>query len=201
MRPFSFLAALLLLLSSSAWAVPKKLLILGDSITEGYGVAREAAFPALIEKKIKEQKKDWSVINAGVSGSTSASAVSRLKWQLKSKPDLLMLALGANDGLRGLPPKEMEKNISDAIELAQKEKVQIVLVGMMMPPNYSTAYTKEFKEVFPRVAKKYKIKLIPFLLEGVAGKSELNQPDGIHPNEKGHAILADHLFKEIQELL
>ena len=179
----------------------KKLLVIGDSLTEGYGVARENAYPAQLEKKIKAEKKDWTVINAGVSGSTSASAVSRLKWQLKSKPDLIILALGSNDGLRGLTTDELEKNLSVAVELAQKEKIPVVLAGMQMPPNYSKDYTDKFKNVFPRIAKKYGLKLIAFLLQDVAGKPELNQPDGIHPNEKGHILIANHLYDELKGLL
>ncbi len=199
MRSFLFLS--LLLFAVSAVATPKKLVVLGDSLTEGYGVSREAAFPALLEKKIKDAKKDWTVVNAGISGSTSASAVNRLKWMLKSKPDLLILALGANDGLRGLPTEELEKNLGAAIELIQKEKVPLILAGMMMPPNYSKEYTDKFAAVYPRLAKKYKIRLIPFLLEGIAGEAAMNQPDGIHPNEKGHAVLAENIFKHIKEQL
>lgn len=199
MRSLYAFLTMVFLISSPAFA--KKLLILGDSLTEGYGVARSAAFPALIELKMKADHKDGSVINAGVSGSTSASAVSRLKWQMKSKPDLVLLALGSNDGLRGLSTIELEKNLAAAIELAQKEKVPVVLIGMIMPPNYSKDYTEKFNSVYSKLAKKYKLKFISFLLEGVAGDSKLNQPDAIHPNEKGHQIIATHVYNEIKELL
>lgn len=174
------------------------MVIIGDSLTEGYGVAKEAAYPAVLEKKITEINKNWTVINSGVSGSTSASGLGRLKWQLKSKPDLLLLALGANDGLRGLKPSVTEANLAEVLELAKKEKIKVILCGMMMPPNYGKNYQKEFSELYPRVAKKYGVQLISFFLNGVAGRSEFNLEDGIHPNEKGHQIIAQNIFNEIQ---
>jgi acyl-CoA thioesterase-1 len=182
-------------------AESKKLLFLGDSITEGLGVAKADSYPSLIEKKVKETGKNWVVVNASISGSTTASGPSRMKWQLKAKPDLVVLALGANDGLRGLDLKAMEKNLSETIEMAQNEKIQVVLAGMMMPPNYGKDYRQKFQEVYPRLAKKYHLKSIPFLLDGVAGNPELNQADGIHPNEKGHKIIADRVWAVLKDLL
>jgi acyl-CoA thioesterase-1 len=179
----------------------KRLLVLGDSLTEGYGVAKNAAYPALLEKKIHAAGKKWIVINAGVSGATSASGVARLKWQLKTKPDLMILALGANDGLRGLDAKSTEKNLTQTIELAQKEKIPVILAGMMLPPNYGADYRKQFQDIYLHLAKKYKLQKIPFLLEGVGGDPALNLADGIHPNEKGHQIIADHVYDAIQGLL
>lgn len=193
---------LLLFLPSLLFAAEtKKLVILGDSLTEGLGVAKSAAFPDLLEKKIKASGKDWTVINAGISGATSASGMSRLKWQLKSKPDLVILALGANDGLRGVDVKSTEKNLSDTIELAQKEKIKVILAGMLLPPNYGAQYSKDFKAIYEHLAKKYSLQKIPFLLEGVAGDPKLNQADGIHPNEKGHKVIAENVFKAIKGLL
>lgn len=183
-----------------------KLVILGDSLTEGYGVAKNDAFPALLEKKILEWQKakkgaSWKVINAGISGSTSASGMARLQWQLKAKPNVLIIALGANDGLRGQPVANLKKNLSAMIELAKKNDIKVALAGMMVPPNYGKKYGEEFRQVFHELARDHKIKLIPFLLEKVAGEKDLNLPDGIHPNEKGHAILADTVFASIQNLL
>ncbi len=185
-----------------------KILILGDSLTEGLGVAKESAYPALLETKLNTELQrpnhKWKVINSGVSGSTSSSVTSRLKWVLSSKsgrPDWIILALGANDGLRGFDHKESEKNLSSAIEKVQAEKIKVILVGMAMPPNYGKKYTEEYRNIFPLLAKKFKIPLVPFLLEGVAGKPELNQADGMHPNEKGHRIICDHMFKSIKGLL
>lgn len=179
----------------------KTLVVIGDSLTEGYGVARENSFVALLEKKISAAGKNWKIINAGVSGATSASGPSRIKWQLKAKPDLVILALGANDALRGLKAEQTEKNLADTIELAQKEKVSLVLAGMMAPPNYGKEYGAQFAGVFDRLEKKYKIPRIPFLLKDVAGEAKLNQADGIHPNEKGHEIMAKNIYEAIEGML
>ncbi|GIL17580.1 MAG: arylesterase [Oligoflexia bacterium] len=179
----------------------KTLLILGDSLTEGIGVAKDQAYPALLEKKIRTSGKNWKVINAGISGATSASGISRMKWHMKQKPDLVILALGANDGLRGFAISETEKNLSTVIEMGQKEKIQMVLAGMLMPPNYGKEYSEKFKNLFPKLAKKYKVRLIPFLLDQVASDPSLNQADGIHPNEKGHQVVAETVYKNIQDLL
>lgn len=199
MRPI--LAFLFLALPLVGFAAPKKLVVLGDSLTEGYGVAREKAFPAVLEKKIKDAGKDWLVVNAGVSGSTTASAVSRMKWVFKSKPDLVILCLGANDGLRGLKVEDSEKHLAEAIEFAQSNKVKIVLGGLYMPPNYGKDYTDRFRKMYVNLKDKYKLPFIPFLLEKVGGNPEYNLADGIHPNEKGHEIVAGTVFKEIKGLL
>jgi acyl-CoA thioesterase-1 len=192
-------------LTLNAQAVAEnKLIILGDSLTEGYGVSKEAAFPSLLEKKIKSSGKNWTVINAGISGSTTASGQGRIKWLLKSnseKPKLILVILGANDGLRGIKPSESEKNLSQMIEMIQKEKIEVVLGGVYMPPNYGKDYTEKFKKIYSDVSTQYKIKLIPFILEGVGGVSHLNLADGIHPNEKGHQIVADNIYKAIKESL
>ena len=179
----------------------KKMVFIGDSLTEGYGVDKDAAFPALIEAQLKSEKRDWVVINAGISGSTSASAPARVRWILKSHPDLIILALGANDGLRGLKVPEIQKNLAQAVALAKNEKVQVLLVGILAPPNYGKAYTKEFADMFPSLARQAGVKLLPFLLEGVAGHPDLNQADGIHPNEKGHKIVATLVYNSLKEFL
>ncbi len=179
-----------------------KIVILGDSLTEGYGVAKSDAFPALLEKKMREDSyPNLEIVNSGIGGSTTASALSRLKWVLKSKPQLVILALGGNDGLRGTDLKTTEKNLDQAIQFAQKKGVRVILAGMQIPPNYGKEYTENFKKIFPRLAKKYKVKLIPFLLKGVGGEADLNLPDGIHPNEEGHQVIADTLYKFLKENL
>lgn len=199
MRPFLFL--LILTFSSLSFA-QKKLVVLGDSLTEGYGVAKEAAFPAVLEKKLHEAgKKEWTVINAGVSGSTTASGVSRMKWVFKSKPDAVILALGANDGLRGLKIEDSEKHLAQAIEYAQGQKVKVILGGLYMPPNYGKAYTDQFKKMYETLAKKYKVTFIPFILDKVAGNPKYNLADGIHPNEEGHKIIADNVFTALKGAL
>jgi acyl-CoA thioesterase I len=201
MKTFVFIFIWMISLPVTAFAAPAKLVVLGDSLTEGYGVSRASAFPALLEKKIIASGKDWVVVNAGISGATTASGPSRIRWQLKSKPKLVILALGANDGLRGLNLASTEKNLSETIAIAQKENIEVILAGMMLPPNYGAQYTKNFQAIYERLAKQYKIRKIPFLLEGVAGNPKLNLTDGIHPNEKGHEIIAGHVFTAIQDRL
>ena len=203
MRYFLFLLMSFWFSFSSLAADPakSKLVVLGDSLTEGYGVSRLQAYPALLEKKIQADGKSWSVVNAGISGATSASGPSRMRWQMKMKPQMVIVALGANDGLRGLSVESTEKNLSQTIEIAQKEKVKVILAGMMLPPNYGAKYTKDFQEIYNRLAKKYQLQNIPFLLDGVAGNPKLNLADGIHPNEKGHEIIAGHVFDAIKGLL
>lgn len=187
-------------ISTADEGAARTLVIVGDSLTEGYGVAREKAFPALLEKKLvaKTPKAKWKVINAGVSGATSASCVERTKWHLKSKPEIILIALGANDALRGLKTEKTQASLDECIILAQKEKAKVILAGMLSPPNYGSGYTDRFRRIFPALAKKYKITLIPFLLDGVAGEKSLNQADGIHPNEKGHEVIAETVFKAIE---
>ena len=179
-------------------ASAQTILFLGDSLTEGYQLAKEEAYPALVEKELKKTKPSVKVINGGVSGATSASGPKRLAWYLKAKPDIIVLALGANDGLRGTKINETEKNLSLVIEKSQTAGIKVILAGMKMPTNYGEPYRSEFESLFPKLAKKYSIKLIPFMLEGVATKSDLNLPDGIHPNAKGHKIMAKTMLKHLE---
>lgn len=185
----------------AASAAPKKLVIIGDSLTEGYGVARTAAYPALLEKEIEKSGKSWKVVNAGISGSTSASALSQVQWHMKQKPDLMIIALGANDGLRGTSVKTMEDNIDKALTEVKKGGVKVILIGMRVPPNYGKKYSDDFAAVFPRLAKKHDVPLVPFLLEKVGGRAELNLSDGIHPNEKGHALISTMVYDAIKKYL
>ena len=174
---------------------------LGDSLTEGYGLAPEQAFPHLLEEKLREEGRPVRVVNAGISGSTSASAVARLRWQLKSEPDVVVIALGGNDGLRGVDVEATEANLSEAIALAKSRGVRVLLGGMKLPPNYGAEYTGAFESVFPALAEKHDVALIPFLLEGVAADPELNLPDGIHPNAKGAEIVSQTVFEALRPLL
>lgn len=180
---------------------PKKIVFLGDSLTAGYGVAKEEAFPARLEEKFKKSGKTVQVINAGISGSTSASGVSRLKWLLKNKPDILVLALGANDGLRGFKLEATKQNLEQMIELARENKLKVVLAGMQLPLNYGDDYRNQFQQMYKELAKKYKVELIPFLLEGVGGETNLNLSDGIHPNAKGHEKIAETVYQHLKGLL
>jgi acyl-CoA thioesterase-1 len=181
---------------------PFTVLFLGDSLTAGLGLEVGEAFPDLIAKRLQaEGRKDIKVINGGVSGSTSASALSRLQWYIRSKPDLMILSLGANDGLRGVPVEEMRANLTKTIEFAQTNGVKVALTGMLIPPNYGPEYTESFARVFPELAAKYQLPLMPFLLEGVAAMPELNQSDGIHPNLDGEKIVADNVYQFLVGLL
>ena len=178
------------------------IVFLGDSLTEGYGIEKTEAFPYLFEQALKAKGyKDIKVVNAGISGSTSASALSRLKWYLRINPTIVVLALGANDGLRGLDPQAMKKNLATAIKLAQERNILVVLAGIKVPPNYGIQYTEEFEAVYPQLAEEFKIPFIPFLLDGVAARPEMNLPDGIHPNSRGHQIIARHVLENLLPLL
>lgn len=193
--------SLIFLFASLASAAPKTLLILGDSLTEGYGVEQAAAFPALLSERLQKEKINWTVKAAGSSGSTSASGLERIKWLSKTKPDLVLLLLGSNDGLRGLKPEETEKNLNATVAWAKENKIEIILGQLHMPPNYGKDYTQKFEKVFKNVAQKNKIPLADFLLKNVAGKSDLNLADGIHPNEKGHKIVAENIYSSIKKHL
>lgn len=176
-------------------------LFLGDSLTEGYQLSKEDAYPSLIEMSLKKKYPDLKVINGGVSGATTASGLKRLNWYVKARPGIIVLALGANDGLRGLNLSESEKNLSEIIEKAQSQNTKVIMVGMKMPTNYGEPYRSNFENLFPKLAKKYKLPLVPFLLEGVGGNPKLNLADGIHPNPEGHKIMAKTVTKVLEPLL
>ena len=171
-----------------------KILFLGDSLSAGYGIAKEQAFPSLVGNALVQDGIQVKIMNAGVSGTTTAGALQRLRWYLRAKPDILFLALGGNDGLRGLPTDQMKKNLSSAIELALQNNMVVVLGGMTLPRNYGTEYVHNFEQVYVELAQEYPLILIPFLLEKVGGNRRLNLPDGIHPTEEGHQIIAQHVL-------
>lgn len=178
------------------------ILFLGDSLTEGLGVSKEEAFPKLVENMIQtELKKDITIINGGVSGSTTSDALSRLKWYLKKNPYIVFIALGANDGLRGLDLEKSKENLEEIIQHAQNSNAKVLLSGMLIPPNYGEEYSKRFKEMYEEIKNKYQLKSMPFLLDEVAGVQNLNQIDGIHPNVEGHKIIAKNVFTFIKEEL
>ncbi len=176
-------------------------MFLGDSLTAGLGLAADASFPSLIGKKLKERGLDYEVINAGVSGDTSAGGVRRLDWSLDGDVRILIVALGANDGLRGLPTTEMKKNLEAVLDRARERKVTVILAGMEAPPNYGPEYTRAFRNVYSELAAEYPVRFIPFLLQGVAGDASLNQGDGIHPNIGGARIVADLVWAELEPAL
>lgn len=182
---------------------PKTILFFGDSITAGYGLSPEDAYPAHVEAALVKQGIEVKVVNAGLSGETSAGGLSRIDWILRQPIDIFVLELGANDGLRGLPLDQTRNNLQAIIDKvkAKNPDVKIVLAGMMVPPNLGKEYTTEFKNIYPNLAKTNKAVLIPFLLEGVAGDGNLNIADGIHPNVEGHKIVANTVLKRIEPLL
>ncbi len=196
----------LLIIVSLLWVQTppvKIILFFGDSLTAGYGLSTEEAFPALVEKKLNEKEKRCKVINAGLSGETSAGGLARIDWVLRQPIDIFVLELGGNDGLRGLPLEQTEKNLQAIIDKvkAKYPNVKIVMAGMMVPPNMGADYSKKFQTIYPTLAKKNKASLIPFLLEGVGGNEKLNLPDGIHPNPEGHKIVATNLYNRLKLLL
>ena len=178
-----------------------RIVFLGDSLTAGLGLAADRSFPSLIGKKLKERGLDYEVINAGVSGDTTAGGVRRVDWSLDGDVRVLVVALGGNDALRGLPPREMKKNLATILDRARERKVTVILAGMEAPPNNGPDYTREFRNVYSELAAEYKVRLIPFLLDGVAGDASLNQADGIHPNIRGAEIVADLVWKELERTL
>ena len=195
----SFIAILLV----SFAPVPKNILFFGDSLTAGYGLSPEEAFPALVERELNKSSQVVKVTNAGLSGETSAGGLSRIDWILRQPVDIFVLELGANDGLRGLPLDQTRKNLQAIIDKvkAKHPNVKLVLAGMMVPPNLGKEYTDQFRNIYPDLAKQNKATLIPFLLDGVAGDEKLNQPDGIHPNVEGHKIVAGNIIKVIGPLV
>jgi len=174
---------------------------LGDSLTAGLGVAADEAFPARLEMRLRAEGYTYRVINAGVSGDTTAGGLRRVDWVLRSSPEVVIVALGANDGLRGQSPPAMRTNLDEIVARLQAAGARVLLAGMRLPPNYGGEYTKDFEAVFPAVARRAKITLMPFLLDGVAGVPRLNQGDGIHPTAAGQQVIADHLWPYVRPLL
>jgi acyl-CoA thioesterase-1 len=174
---------------------------LGDSLTAGLGVAADEAFPARLEARLRSEGYAYRVVNAGVSGDTTAGGLRRVDWVLRASPEVVIVALGANDGLRGQSPPATRANLEHIVARLKAAGVRVLLVGMRLPPNYGGDYTREFEAVFPDVARRAKIALMPFLLDGVAGVPRLNQADGIHPTAAGQQVIADHLWPYLRPLL
>ena len=181
----------------------KTILFFGNSLTAGYGLETTQAFPALIQQKIDSLNLPYKVVNAGVSGETSAGGNSRVDWILKQPIAIFVLELGANDGLRGIPVEETRKNLQSIIDKvkAKYPEAKIVLAGMQVPPNMGREYATDFSNLFPQLAQKNNAALVPFLLEGVGGIPNLNLQDGIHPTAEGHAILAQNVWQVLQPQL
>jgi acyl-CoA thioesterase-1 len=175
----------------------KTILFFGDSITAGYGIDEQEAFPALIQQRLDSLGMPWRAVNAGLSGETSAGGLRRIDWLLQQPVDILILELGGNDGLRGVSPNETRRNLEEIIDRtrAKYPEVRIILAGMQVPPNLGPDYAASFADVYPSVARNKKVELIPFILDGVGGIPELNLPDGIHPTAEGHRIVAETVWR------
>ena len=179
----------------------ENVILFGDSLMAGYGLPQEKHLSIVLQNKLVNNGSNIKIINGSVSGSTSAGGLNRVEWSL-SEPniDLMILGLGANDMLRGISPTETKKNLEKIIQIIQKKKIKIILAGMLAPTSYGTNYKKEFDQIYPELSKKYNLPLIPFLLEGVALNPELNQSDGIHPNEKGTLVISETIKKSILKI-
>jgi acyl-CoA thioesterase-1 len=182
-------------------AVRPRVVFLGDSLTAGYGLPKEQAVPSLVQKRLDEEGYNYEVVNHGVSGDTSAGGVSRLDWALTGDVRVLVIELGANDGLRGLPVESTKANLSDIITRAKARGVAVLLTGMEAPPNHGPVYTQQFRQAFSDLAREHEVAFVPFYLEGVAGNPALNIADGIHPNAEGAAIVEKTVWKALEPLL
>jgi acyl-CoA thioesterase-1 len=174
---------------------------LGDSLTAGLGLSPSDAYPSVLQQRIDAAGYGFEVVNAGVSGDTTAGGLSRLDWSLDSDVRVLIVALGGNDGLRGLPPDEVKRNLAAIIGRARQRDVDVLLAGMESPTNMGPDYQRRFHEVFPDLAREYRAAFLPFLLEGVAGRPDLNQSDGIHPTAEGARVVADHVWRVLEPML
>lgn len=184
-----------------ARAAKARVVFLGDSLTAGLGLEQAEAYPTLIQQKIDGAGLPYEVVNAGVSGDTSAGGLSRLDWALEGDVKVMVVALGGNDGLRGLPAAELKKNLTTIIERAQAKQITVILAGMEAPPNFGRDYITAFRDIYPALAEQYKLPLIPFLLQNVAGIERLNQRDGIHPTAEGARIVADTVWSVLRPTL
>jgi acyl-CoA thioesterase-1 len=197
-------AALLLVnvIMGDAMAAPVRILALGDSLTAGFGLAADAAFPARLEKALRAEGRDVKVINAGVSGDTTTGGLARLDWSLAEKPDLAIVELGANDGLRGIDPKLTRANLDTLLKRLKAAGIGTLLTGMLTPPNYGPAFQAEFKAVFQDLAARHDVVFYPFFLDGIAGNmTGLNQPDGLHPTAKGVDVIVERILPSVRLLL
>ncbi|MGA0347002.1 MAG: arylesterase [Alphaproteobacteria bacterium] len=204
-KHFLLLFGILLWPAQNTYAVaqgaPTKILVLGDSLTAGYGLAPEEAFPAQLQRKLVRVGRQVQVLNRGVSGDTSAGGRARLNWVLGDKPDAVIIELGANDGLRGLGPNQLRDNLDAIISILKARKIAVLLTGMRAPPNFGAKYSAQFDAVYPSLAKKHSLPLYPFFLEGVVSEPGLNQKDGIHPNSRGVGKIVEQITPYVLRLI
>jgi len=179
----------------------RRIVFLGDSLTAGLGLAPHQSYPALLQRKLDERGYRYEAVNAGVSGDTSAGGLRRLDWSIEGDVQILVVALGANDGLRGLAPHDLKANLTAILERATQRGITVILAGMEAPPNYGADYTRQFREVYRALAKTHNLRFVPFMLQGVAGTAALNQRDGIHPNAQGTQMVADLIWTALEPML
>ena len=197
----TFLAVVAAVWSGAAAATPIRILVFGTSLSQGFGVPPGSEFPQVLQDRLKASGVNADVINAGVSGDTSADGVSRLDWSLADKPEAAIVEMGSNDALRGLDPKETEKNLSIILAKLKAAHVPVLLLGMKAPRNLGSEYAAQFDPVYPRLARQFGDILYPFVLDGVALNPKLNQDDGIHPNAAGVKVIVNRVFPYVQKLL
>ncbi len=194
-------AAVVMAAATPALARVSEILAFGDSLTAGFGLPSEAAFPSRLEARLKAEGMSVHVVNAGVSGDTTAGGVARLDWSLVAKPDIVILELGANDALRGIEPRDTRTNLEAMIAKIEASGAKLLLVGMQAPPNLGDEYGREFERIYPELARAHGVPLYPFFLEGVAMDPKLNQPDGLHPNAQGVAALVERIAPYVARLI
>jgi acyl-CoA thioesterase-1 len=201
-KKWSIGAVLMLSVSASAYSAPKTVLVLGDSLSAEYGLQRGAGWVSLLEQKLKSEKIDAAIVNASISGETTSGGKTRLPALLKQhKPDIVVIELGANDGLRGLPVPAAESNLRQMIDMSQKTKAKVLLVGMRIPGNYGRDYTERFYGMYAKLSSQFKAPLVPFMLEGVADKPALFQQDRLHPSAQAHPIILANIWPHFLALI
>lgn len=190
-----------------AWSIPvfaanPKILIYGDSLSAAYGIPQQQGWAALLKEKLNQENLRFDVINASISGETTSGGLTRLAHTLEqTKPQTIIIELGANDGLRGLPVKNMHENLNAMILLSKKNGARVLLIGMRIPPNYGPKYTEEFSQTYIKLARQHKVRVVPFMLENIAAKPDLIQQDGLHPNALGQPIILNNIWPELQRLI
>ncbi|MEE8273103.1 MAG: arylesterase [Alphaproteobacteria bacterium] len=195
------LSALVWLGRAARAASPARIVVLGDSLAAGYGLAAQDAFPARLEAALRADGLDVRILNAGVSGDTTAGGRARLDWALADRPDAVIVELGANDGLRGIDPVATFANLDAILRRLGDEGIEVLLAGMLAPPNLGRAYGAAFNDIYPRLAAKHGVALYPFFLDGVAARPELNQSDGLHPNARGVAVIVERIAPYVKRLV
>ncbi|MDA1108046.1 MAG: arylesterase [Proteobacteria bacterium] len=199
-----FLFILLWVASVACYAdsPPATILVLGDSLSAGYGIDQTSGWVSLLQRRLQEKSPPWRAVNASISGDTTSGGRARIARALDThRPAIVIVELGGNDGLRGLPLNEMQKNLAAIIEQCQKRKARVVLVGMRLPPNYGPVYTEKFQHMYAQLAQRYRIPLVPFFLEGVAGNKDLMQPDGVHARAAGQPIMLENVWRVLAPML